>query len=162
VLEGCSKNSGTVFSASFAAPVVGSADENSPPGCSNLYVVDARPRASRGGGDWSTETAEGDDASCSSHRMGTAIKLGGDDANPGHPLLKRIFFFNNSLRTRSPLFRGSPTPPITSYNNAVEFTGCGTLGPVPCRQQPALRIHRVLASIFGHRKAKLCSRTASP
>src|SRR4051794_35711696 len=28
-----------------------------------------------------------------------------------------------SLRTRSPLFRGSPTPPITSYNNAVEFTG---------------------------------------
>jgi len=68
--------------------------------------------------------------------MGTAIKLGGDDTNPGHPLLKRIFFFNNSFRTRSPLFRGSPAPPITSYNNAVEFTGCGTLGPVSCRQQP--------------------------
>src|SRR3954463_8019558 len=77
-----------------------------------------------------------DDASCSSHRMGTAIKLGGDEANPDHPLLTRIFFFNNSLRTRSPLFRGSPAPPITSYNNAVEFTGCGTLGPVSCRQQP--------------------------
>jgi hypothetical protein len=92
--------------------------------------------ARRGGGEWSTEAAEGDDASCSSHRMGTAIKLGGDDANPGHPLLKRIFFFNNSLRTRSPLFRGSPAPPITSYNNAVEFTGCGTLGPVSCRQHP--------------------------
>jgi len=92
--------------------------------------------ARRGGGEWSTEAAEGDDASCSSHRMGTAIKLGGDDANPSHPLLKRIFFFNNSLRTRSPLFRGSPAPPITSYNNAVEFTGCGTLGPVSCRQHP--------------------------
>jgi hypothetical protein len=52
-------------------------------------------------------------------------------------LLTSIFFFNNSLRTRSPLFRGSPAPPIVSYNNAVEFTGCGTLGAVPCRQQPS-------------------------
>jgi hypothetical protein len=117
----------------------------------NLFVLDGIPGsdchaegwigsrqfvARRGGGEWSTEAAEGDDASCSSHRTGTAIKLGGDDAHPGHPLLERIFFFNNSLRTRSPLFRGSPAPPITSYNNAVEFTGCGTLGPVSCRQQP--------------------------
>ena len=62
--------------------------------------------------------------------LGTVIKLGGaDDWDPDGPLLKRIHFFNNSIRTRSPLFRGSPAPPITSYNNAVQFTGCGQHGP---------------------------------
>jgi hypothetical protein len=38
--------------------------------------------------------------------------------------------------TRSPMFRGSPAPPITSYNNAVQFTGCGKDDPRPCRQDP--------------------------
>jgi hypothetical protein len=51
-------------------------------------------------------------------------------------LLDRILFFNNSLQTRSPLFRASPAPPITSYNNAVQFTGCGKDDPRPCRQDP--------------------------
>ena len=89
-----------------------------------------------GGGRWSAELADGDDASCSTHRLGTVIKLGGaDDWDPDGPLLKRIHFFNNSIRTRSPLFRGSPAPPITSYNNAVQFTGCGQHGPLPCRQE---------------------------
>ena len=87
--------------------------------------------AKRGGGKWSTVGAEGDEADCSSHRFGTAVKLGGDD---GEPLLERVLFFNNSLLTRSPLFRGSPGPPITSYNNAVTFIGCGTDGDVSCRQ----------------------------
>ena len=86
--------------------------------------------AKRGGGKWST-VAEGDEADCSTHRFGTAVKLGGDD---GEPLLERVLFFNNSLLTRSPLFRGSPGPPITSYNNAVTFIGCGTDGDVSCRQ----------------------------
>jgi hypothetical protein len=90
----------------------------------------------RGGGRWSTETAEADDASCVSHRMGTVIKLGGNDDDPNSPLLRSILFFNNSLRTRSPLFRGFPAPPIVSYNNAVEFIGCGTDGAMPCRQLP--------------------------
>lgn len=89
-----------------------------------------------GGGRWSDEGAHGDDASCSTHLLGTVIKLGADDNNPASPLLDRILFFNNSLRTRSPLFRGSPAPPITSYNNAVQFTGCGTRGPAFCRQEP--------------------------
>ena len=70
--------------------------------------------------------AEGDDARCDTHMLGTAIKMGTLDDLPDGPVLDRIFFFNNSLRTRSPLFRGSPGPPVTSYNNAVEFTGCGT------------------------------------
>lgn len=89
-----------------------------------------------GGGNWSAEVAHGDDASCSTHRLGTVIKLGeADDAAPDSPLLKRIHFFNNSIRTRSPLFRGSPAPPITSYNNVVQFTGCGRDGTLPCRQE---------------------------
>jgi hypothetical protein len=88
--------------------------------------------AKRGGGKWSTVGAEGDEAVCSSHRFGTAVKLGGDE---GEPLLDRVLFFNNSLLTRSPLFRGSPGPPITSYNNAVAFIGCGRNGDISCRQE---------------------------
>lgn len=89
-----------------------------------------------GGGRWSNEGAEGEDASCATHILGTVIKFGADDTHPGSPLLDRIVFFHNSLRTRSPLFRGSPAPPITSYNNAIQFTGCGPLGPSFCRQEP--------------------------
>ena len=92
-----------------------------------------------GGGRWSTDVAQEDDASCSTHLLGTVIKLGGaDDKASDSPLLKRIHFFNNSIRTRSPLFRGSPAAPITSYNNAVQFTGCARYGPLPCRQETEL------------------------
>jgi hypothetical protein len=88
--------------------------------------------AKRGGGKWSTDTAKGHEAECDTHRFGTAVKLGGDD---DEPLLDRLLFFNNSLLTRSPLFRGSPGPPITSYNNAVTFIGCGPNGDVSCKQE---------------------------
>jgi hypothetical protein len=88
--------------------------------------------AKRGGGTWSTVVAEGDEAACATHRFGTAVKLGSDD---DEPLLDRVLFFNNSLLTRSPLFRGSPGPPITSYNNAVTFIGCGPEGDVSCKQE---------------------------
>ena len=88
-----------------------------------------------GGGRWSSEGALGDEAQCSAHSLGTIIKLGGG-RNLEAPLLDRILFFNNSLQTRSPLFRASPAPPITSYNNAVQFTGCGKDDPRPCRQDP--------------------------
>jgi hypothetical protein len=87
--------------------------------------------ARRGGGKWSADTAQGDEAECGTHRFGTAVKLGGDD---DEPLLERVLFFNNSLLTRSPLFRGSPGPPITSYNNAVTFIGCGPDGDISCKQ----------------------------
>ena len=87
-----------------------------------------------GGGHWSKDAAEGDGASCSTHTLGTIIKMGEPDDDPTSPLLDHILFFNNSLRTRSPLFRGMPGPPIISYNNAVEFIGCGTTGPLSCRQ----------------------------
>ena len=90
-----------------------------------------------GGGRWSTDAAEGNDARCSTHILGTVVKMGVPDDEPGSPLLDRILFFNNSLRTRSPLFRGTPGPPIISYNNAVEFTGCGTAGAPSCRQSLA-------------------------
>lgn len=89
-----------------------------------------------GGGRWSTAAAEAGDARCSTHVLGTVIKMGVDDDHRDAPLLERILFFNNSLRTRSPLFRASPGPPITSYNNSVEFIGCGTAGEPLCRQVP--------------------------
>ena len=41
---------------------------------------------------------------------------------------------HNSLRTRSPLFRGFPGPAIISHNNALTFVG--TEGAVFCRQYP--------------------------
>jgi hypothetical protein len=101
--------------------------------CHNQGWVGSRQfLAKRGGGKWSTVSAEGDEAECASHRFGTAVKLGGDD---DQPLLARVLFFNNSLLTRSPLFRGSPGPPITSYNNAVTFIGCGPEGDVSCKQE---------------------------
>ena len=87
-----------------------------------------------GSGRWSASPAEGDDARCDTHMLGTAIKMGTLDDLPDGPVLDRLFFFNNNLRTRSPLFRGSPGPPVTSYNNAVEFTGCGTDGAPSCQQ----------------------------
>ena len=89
-----------------------------------------------GGGRWSTAPAEGDDALCSTHVLGTVIKMGVNDEAPDWPVLDRIHFFNNSLRTRSPLFRGAPGPPITSYNNAVEFTACAATDEPSCRQVP--------------------------
>jgi hypothetical protein len=89
-----------------------------------------------GGGRWSTAAAEGDDALCSTHLLGTVIKMGANDEAPDWPVLDRIHFFNNSLRTRSPLYRGAPGPPITSYNNAVEFTACAPTDVPPCRQVP--------------------------
>jgi hypothetical protein len=101
--------------------------------CRNEGWVGSRQfLAKRGGGKWSTDTAQGDEAECATHRFGTAVKLGGDD---DQPLLERVLFFNNSLLTRSPLFRGSPGPPITSYNNAVAFIGCGPDGDVSCKQE---------------------------
>ena len=107
-----------------------------------------------GGGRWSAEGAGGDDAQCSAHSLGTILKLGGGN-NPDLPLLDRILFFNNSLQTRSPLFRGSPAPPITSYNNAVQFTGCGKDGPRPCRQDPD-------PGSLMHRRGILDDRPTSP
>jgi hypothetical protein len=101
--------------------------------CRNEGWVGSRQfLAKRGGGRWSTESAEGDEAACATHRFGTALKLGADD---DEPLLDRVLFFNNSLLTRSPLFRGSPGPAITSYNNAVTFIGCGPDGDVSCKQE---------------------------
>jgi hypothetical protein len=92
--------------------------------------------ARRGTGAWSTERAESDDASCGTHLMGTVIKRGGDDRDPSAPLFTFLPFFNNSVRTRSPLFRGFPGPAIISHNNAVDFIGCGTEGAGFCRQYP--------------------------
>jgi hypothetical protein len=100
--------------------------------CRNEGWVGSRQFVAKRGGGWSTESAEGDEAACATHRFGTAVKLGGDDHEP---LLDRVFFFNNSLLTRSPLFRGSPGPPITSYNNAVTFIGCGPNGDGSCKQE---------------------------
>jgi hypothetical protein len=105
--------------------------------CSNDGWVGSRKfLARRGTGGWSTERAEADDASCDTHLMGTVVKLGGDDRDPSAPLLTSMPFFNNSLRTRSPLFRGFPGPAIISHNNAVAFVGCGTEGADFCRQYP--------------------------
>ena len=93
-------------------------------------------QAKRGGGAWGKSTASLEEARCSRNLAGTVMKFGGDDDNPHAPLLDRILFFNNSVRTRSPLFRGSPAPPVVSFNNAVAFIGCGPSGARPCRQHP--------------------------
>ena len=102
------------------------------------WIGNQQFQAVREGGRWGTEKLDGDDARCGSHTSGTVIKLGGDDAKPTAPLLDRILFFNNSVRTRSPLFRGVPGPAIVSLNNVVQFMGCGPSGEGACRQEALL------------------------
>jgi hypothetical protein len=99
------------------------------------WIGNQQFQAVREGGRWGAEKLGGDDARCGSHTSGTVIKLGGDDAKPTAPLLDRILFFNNSVRTRSPLFRGVPGPAIVSLNNVVQFIGCGASGEGACRQE---------------------------
>jgi hypothetical protein len=48
-----------------------------------------------------------------------------------------VSVFNNSLRTRTPLFARRPASSVASLNNAVEFAGCGDNGDPLCRQEPA-------------------------
>ena len=112
------------------------------PACRDEGWIGSRQfQAVREGGRWGTEKLEGDEARCASHSSGTVIKLGGDDADPTAPLLDRVLFFNNSIRTRSPLFRGVPGPAIVSLNNVVQFIGCGPSGEGACRQEALSESH---------------------
>ena len=73
---------------------------------------------------------------CDGHYRGVILKTG-DKLKAGFPYLERISIFNNSWRTRSPLFSSKHAAPLSHFNNAIEFTGCGLDGPVHCRQIPA-------------------------
>ena len=73
---------------------------------------------------------------CLGHIRGTILKTG-DKKRSGFPYFDRISIFNNSWRTRSPLFSSKHASPLSHFNNAVAFTGCGLDGPMSCRQIPA-------------------------
>ena len=73
---------------------------------------------------------------CLGHIRGAILKTG-DKRKVGFPYFDRISIFNNSWRTRSPLFSSKHASPLSHFNNAVAFTGCGLDGPLPCRQIPA-------------------------
>ena len=73
---------------------------------------------------------------CDGHIRGAVLKTG-DKRKTGFPYLDHIAIFNNSWRTRSPLFASKHAAPLTHFNNAIEFTGCGLSGPLSCRQVPA-------------------------
>ncbi|MEM9061415.1 MAG: hypothetical protein AAGD13_13210 [Pseudomonadota bacterium] len=73
---------------------------------------------------------------CDGHRRGVVLK-GGDKRKSEFPYMDWISIFNNSWRTRSPLFSGKHAAPLSHFNNAVAFTGCGLDGPDACRQVPA-------------------------
>jgi len=73
---------------------------------------------------------------CRGHSRGVILKTG-DKRKLGFPYFERISIFNNSWRTRSPLFSSKHASPLSHFNNAVAFTGCGLDGPWNCRQVPA-------------------------
>lgn len=73
---------------------------------------------------------------CLGHVRGAILKTG-DNRKSGFPYFHRISIFNNSWRTRSPLFSSKHASPLSHFNNAVTFTGCGLDGPLSCRQIPA-------------------------
>ncbi len=75
-------------------------------------------------------------AECLGHIRGVILKTG-DKRKAGFPYLHRISIFNNSWRTRSPLFSSKHASPLSHFNNAIVFTGCGLEGPLHCRQIPA-------------------------
>jgi len=72
---------------------------------------------------------------CRGHLRGMVLKTG-DNLKRGFPYLRGISIFNNSWRTRSPLFAGGHASPLSHFNNAISFTGCGLDGPWHCRQIP--------------------------
>jgi hypothetical protein len=61
----------------------------------------------------------------------------GDKRKQKFPYFEWISIFNNSWRTRSPLFSSKHAAPLSHFNNAIAFTGCGLEGPWHCRQIPA-------------------------
>lgn len=73
---------------------------------------------------------------CRGHSRGVILKTG-DKSKAGFPYLDHIAIFNNSWRTRSPLFASRHASPLSHFNNAVVFTGCGLDGAEHCRQIPA-------------------------
>jgi len=73
---------------------------------------------------------------CTGHYRGVILKTG-DKRKAGFPYFDWISIFNNSWRTRSPLFSSKHASPLSHFNNAIAFTGCGLEGPRHCRQDPA-------------------------
>ncbi len=73
---------------------------------------------------------------CRGHYRGVILKTG-DKRKTGFAYFGRISIFNNSWRTRSPLFSSKHASPLSHFNNAIAFTGCGLEGPWHCRQIPA-------------------------
>ncbi|MEM6934654.1 MAG: right-handed parallel beta-helix repeat-containing protein, partial [Pseudomonadota bacterium] len=72
---------------------------------------------------------------CLGHFRGAILKTG-DKRKAKFPYLDRISIFHNSWRTRSPIFSSKHASPLSHFNNLIEFTGCGTDGPLHCRQIP--------------------------
>lgn len=73
---------------------------------------------------------------CRDNSRGVILKTG-DEPRAGFPYFQWISIFNNGWRTRSPLFASAHAAPLSHFNNAIAFTGCGLDGPPPCRQVPA-------------------------
>ncbi|HKY95144.1 MAG TPA: hypothetical protein VJL84_07545, partial [Kiloniellales bacterium] len=72
---------------------------------------------------------------CLGHLRGVVLKTG-DDSRSGFPYLRSIAIFNNSWATRWPLFSSKHASPLVHFNNLIAFQGCGSEGPLDCRQIP--------------------------
>ena len=72
------------------------------------------------------------DPFCGTHIAGTVVKLSWEkDSHIGN-----FYMFNNSWMISTPIVRGGILCEMSHWNNAIEFTSCGSKGADACRYRP--------------------------
>ena len=72
------------------------------------------------------------DPFCGTHAFGTVIKLSWQKDSR----LENFYVFNNSWMIRTPIVRGGILCEMGHWNNAIEFTACGSNGADACQYWP--------------------------
>jgi hypothetical protein len=72
------------------------------------------------------------DPFCGTHIAGTVVKLSWE--KDSH--LSDFYMFNNSWMISTPIVRGGILCEMSHWNNAIEFTSCGSQGADTCRYRP--------------------------
>jgi hypothetical protein len=72
------------------------------------------------------------DPFCGTHIAGTVVKLSWEKDSR----IADFYMFNNSWMINKPIVRGGILCEMSHWNNAIEFTSCGSQGADACRYRP--------------------------
>jgi hypothetical protein len=72
------------------------------------------------------------DPFCGTHIGGTVVKLSWEKDSR----IRDFYMFNNSWMISTPIVRGGILCEMSHWNNAIEFTSCGSQGADACRYRP--------------------------